>query len=314
MRKIVIVLGAGASWFLGYPLGKDLRESITMPKRDPDFLRSLTKYCSIEEHQFRELSRAFNVSMVDSIDAFLSNRPEFTEVGKAAIAYQILKAEKSDHSIGAYNHPEDKWIQLFTNKIARTKWDELDFSWISFITFNYDRSLEYLLLYSMSMIFGKSHEEVIQKLSTLKIIHVYGCVSKNPYDFSNSSTHDFRYGYYRDLSCAVNNIRVIPEDRETTTEIEQARDLLFNADKIAFLGFSFDEINLKRLNSINTCRASINLNGLSSRDRNIYGTCFKMESGERARAVAMTANSFQGESFADITCTTLVRRFSIFHD
>lgn len=126
-------------------------------------------------------------------------------------------------------------------------WADFAKNQISFITFNYDRSLELVLEHALMHRYGKAADEARAMVANFPIVHVYGKLrSLDP------GAKDFvPYGggtNYRDcLFKATQGLQVIAEGRDDSTSFEKARQLLQTAEALCFLGFGFDKTNLRRL-------------------------------------------------------------------
>ena len=85
--RTVLVLGAGASTHLGFPLGPQLClkiiENTSDPKRKP-FIDLLAM--GFSDHEIRSFHDQLEKSFPASIDEFFSDRTDYIEVGRAAIA------------------------------------------------------------------------------------------------------------------------------------------------------------------------------------------------------------------------------------
>jgi hypothetical protein len=243
----VLILGAGSSCFYGYPVGSELRSMIIALGAE-----QLGNYVSEGgSHTPREFLRDFEQSRMRSIDAFLARRGEYTHVGKAAIAAVLLKCEIEP--IPQQKGTADPWYDYLINVLCQVDWDKLDFSWLSVVTFNYDRSFEWALFQALQAVYGKSPEEVAERLSSLSIHHVYGCLGRpwgDPSDqaylafgHANAGGPKFQIAVQR----AAHHLRVIPEGRDTDQGLRGIQQIIMDATQVAFLGFSFDQTNLRRL-------------------------------------------------------------------
>ena len=59
------------------------------------------------------------------------------------------------------------------------------------------------------------------------------------------------------LRASAEGIKVIPEGRDDSPELQTCQQLLQEADAIVYLGFSFDQTNMARLNADETSRGRI---------------------------------------------------------
>jgi len=187
-NRTVFVLGAGASCPYGYPSGKRLRQDICS-----QFCQPYKAYISIrpelklfidgEFKKAREFTETFHKATTKSIDLFLSVNSEFEEIGKTAIALRILTNEKDSHFRENVENEEHDWYSYLFYKLTdglTNKNDYIQFgeNRVSFITFNYDRSLEYFLYDSLIHYFYKiPPEKIKEQLIKLRIIHVFGQVA-----------------------------------------------------------------------------------------------------------------------------------------
>lgn len=126
-KDTALVLGAGASFAYGYPLGSGLRgEILSLLGHE---LRDLTKNSGLtdsrswpipESDPLRTFIEAFRNSQMYSVDAFLARRPEFSDIGKKAIAALLIAKESRHRLLG--NDSEDHWYQYLFNQIASESW------------------------------------------------------------------------------------------------------------------------------------------------------------------------------------------------
>ncbi|HET55133.1 MAG TPA: hypothetical protein ENN33_07935, partial [Ignavibacteria bacterium] len=81
----------------------------------------------------------------------------------------------------------------------------------------------------------------------MEIYHVYGSLGQ----ISNTENNNLTYGKdltISDINIMKNNIKIVEEINEINTKIENSIE---NAEKIFFLGFSLDKINLDRVGFFN---------------------------------------------------------------
>jgi hypothetical protein len=282
-KKTVFVLGAGASCPYGYPSGAQLRTEICLGFKN-DYLKYFKDNGlghTIEgKNRWDQINRfiyAFNNSSTPSIDLFMARNHKWADIGKYIIAYQILTAEQRssfrelvlvqrewyERQTNLTSTPDfvrkgyfkgDDWYSYLFHRLTAglIKPDELpDFSKdkISFITFNYDRSLEYFLYDSFDCSFSEFSEKkefnVAQYLKKLKILHVYGQIA--PLKWQSSEGVDYAPVINEDLlQKASKNIRTIYEEKQNP-ELTEAQKILKDADQIFFLGFGYAPENMEVL-------------------------------------------------------------------
>jgi hypothetical protein len=148
--------------------------------------------------------------------------------------------------------PDQDWYSHLFEKLTNELVKKEDYcryceNKVSFITFNYDRSLEYFLCESLLNSFngidaGKIHEQ----LKKHSIIHVFGQVAGLEWqDIKNK--YQYRvHPYSVDVQKLADNLTIIYEEKENP-ELEEAHKLIESAKRIFFLGFGFARENLEIL-------------------------------------------------------------------
>ncbi len=257
MQNTVLVLGAGASAPYQFPTGSQLKDIISERSVGSDVLRDLN-VDPAEYHAFRTtLLRAGRTS----VDAFLETRRDLLSIGKLAIALTLLPYEKMatlfDQWPTSRLHPEQKpagqkgehWYELLFNMLTGGRqFTDVDFTKLSIITFNYDRSLEHYFYSAITNSYNASPEEVAAKLDAMSIVHVHGSLGRLPWQ-RETRMPAVPYGDHSafSVSYAATTIKVLHETEMSSTEFERARGLISHAKCVYFLGFGFHHSNLQRL-------------------------------------------------------------------
>jgi hypothetical protein len=129
---------------------------------------------------------------------------------------------------------------------------------VSFVTFNYDRTLEHFLLVRLVNSFGIPTKLAIEKAKMFNTIHVYGSLG----EFSTAvlSRKDATTGGRspqqftpREFQEAANSIRLMYDDRLSDELIADAKEEIASAEVVCFLGFGFDPDNISRLELNTRC-------------------------------------------------------------
>jgi hypothetical protein len=123
---------------------------------------------------------------------------------------------------------------------------------LKIITFNYDVSLEYYLLKTLSEI---PELDAQAALKNLEILHVYGQIrgGTSPLEIEKygqwiAENKKSEFTKRSQIEGAAEHISVIGEDKSRDKEIkEKAKKMLRDAETLAFFGFGFDENNLEML-------------------------------------------------------------------
>lgn len=305
-KRTVFVLGAGASCPYGYPSGAQLRTQICLDLKRAylEHLKKSQPDQTIRQKNYKEICDfidTFSNSSTQSIDLFIARNPRFAAVGKYIIAFEILGAEHRSHfreqaKVAKERHSEpcsnpaivdfvergyfqgEDWYSYLFSRLnsGLTKPDVLpDFSddKISFITFNYDRSLEQFLYESLTDSFAEVPEtEVVKCLKQLKILHIYGQVAPLKWQDSDKGI-DYRPVINESLlQKAASNIKTIYEQKKSS-ELNDAQELLAGAQRIFFLGFAYAPENMEVLT----------LPEIVSPHCLVYGTAFNLIREEAER-------------------------------
>jgi hypothetical protein len=248
--KVVLVLGAGSSSHLGFPLGWELKRDIVAMANG---LSPLAIGTGLQRHPlFLEFVVAFNRSHLASIDDFLGKNPRYSDIGRMTIASVLMDYEaRLVHRLRDAN--QESWYGFLWNQLAAGhSWDELTFKNLSIVTFNYDRTLEAFLMEAIQGSYGKTEKEAADKMQELTMLHAYGHLGS--LIEGQPQFRAYGAGVTPEEVVRVSSwLKVIPETREDAPTFKQAQELLLKAKSICFLGFGFDRLNLKRLDSHRTC-------------------------------------------------------------
>lgn len=291
------MLGAGASCPFGFPSGAHLRTSICQLADHPGnpLGANLTSHFGYSQVEISTFAKTFMHSGLASIDAFLARREEFDQIGQSAIALCIsdLEVNKQLFNVkgvaGASDWYGELWNRMMEGVISPR---DLRQNRLSFITFNYDRSLEAFLHQVIKATFGLDDSSAEESRMAFAVYHVYGSLG----DYLPSQ--GARFGPHRDsktqgefLNEARTKIKVMPTARGVTRD-EQATMMLADADVIGFMGFGFDEINCKRLDILEAAFRHKSVPG--SEPVRIFGTTTGATEGE--------VNAFHRRAFGGETC------------
>ena len=276
----LFILGAGASSPYGYPTGKGLRRIICkeFPK---DYSALLKRRASPDSDYFgddaiyaaQNLSEFFFKSSTPSIDLFLARNHNFSDIGRKAIALSIWKAESNSCFREDVDQSQD-WYSYLYHRLTETLSEPDNYKLIgqnkvSFITFNYDRSLEFFLYESILNSFTSITRTQPPKADFLPFSfqHVYGQLAPLPWQGSSSLDYTEKLNDYK-LKQIYENIRVIYD--RTDDNLTEMKEQISKAKRIFFLGFGFANENLEVLG------ISDFLNG----DQQIFGTAYGMTEKE----------------------------------
>jgi hypothetical protein len=230
--------------------------------------------CGFSADLVEEFARNLSDSQRMSVDAFLEYRSEFVEVGKAAIARALIPYEVPERVI----RKGDWYRHLF--EAMSSKPDEFEKNQLVIITYNYDRSLEFLLYTALMNSYGINEEEAAQKVSKIPIIHLHGQLAPlldldaNGRPFSPKTSADYVW------QC-IPEIKIVHElgaDAMKLPQFGQAYHYLRRAEVICFIGFGYLKANLERL-------------GLSdwAPTTEVYGSSYGLTGAERNQIIRFIA-------------------------
>lgn len=284
--KTLFIVGAGASYEVGLPLGKDLQKNIAnlvnikfeeMGRKrasgDGCIFAAIDEHCLLPNRQrgdvnpYLKAGWHINEAMpsAPSIDNFVNNHshdPQVEFVSKLGIAKSIIDAEKrstklrferrNNNSPFDFSHIEDTWysnmFKILSTNLTKSNLDNI-FEDISFITFNYDRCIEQYLYHVLQSYFKPEPEHLLNVMSKLNIVHPYGYLGKLPWQMSNRSLPFGEDISSQQLLQASSQIKTFTEQLEDNSLIENMEKMIVEAETIVFLGFGYHVPNMKLLNS-----------------------------------------------------------------
>jgi hypothetical protein len=266
-RRTLFILGAGASFDLGLPLGDELAARIAVmlnlrhdagghlnSAADKAILQALG---SSQDGIDAALKVSDGLHLVHSIDTFLEIHQEdkkIVECGKLAIVRAILNAERGsklhDDPVLKLKPARDSWMpKLFRVLNAGVvKKDSLDdlFANLSVINFNYDRCVEVFIVNALAAAYAISQEDA-QKIvgEKLRIAHPYGTIGPLPWrDKGLMLGGDEQGQRLAELSAGIQTYTERIEDGDLVTDM---RRMVAEAEVIVFLGFGFHKQNMELL-------------------------------------------------------------------
>lgn len=283
----VLVLGAGASMHMGFPSGFQLvwdiiwsLESAMRGVNGDQYLQEIIEYQaesgitksadqlvreyeeigrqtlnaleveSVPKDSIATFLRHLRKSGTGSIDFFLEERldDEVTlKIGKYAIAAILIDCESSKDISSRSAHKS--WYGTFFNRLVKVWRTSSSIKETKIITFNYDRSLETYLATAYMGMFNADEEEAVDAISQLQISHVHGTLG-SPWRRDNNFRKYENLLSHSSIKLAAEGIHLVSED-----DYIQKHDQYLSAVEITkrhsnfhFLGFAYDERNIKKLN------------------------------------------------------------------
>ena len=228
---------------------------------------------------------------------------KYRMIGRLAIADILLECEQKQylfddwmtyHSIEKEHlyteffknsriRPDDgHWYQFLFNQMCRDcpSVDNFPDNNVSIITFNYDRSFEYYFLNALMAKYKVSSEKAAEVLNRFDIVHVYGQLGELPElvpddqkerkvkAVSYMALTESKRDRFLSLKNAADGIQLIWDSQGETANTQKAKDLIYSEkNKVIFLGFGFDPINLSRIMPVKKIEVDLNIEGHGT----IYG-------------------------------------------
>ena len=268
----VIIVGAGASFDFGYPLGPNLLSNIiggiVDAKRiyqlgsghrptiatDLDFLKyqypiayeNASSYLGCTTTELVKFAEIANSQTNKSVDRFLRDHPNLQKIGKYFIAQEIV--QKSYSMIAEQVLPKNfrigtpGWIGELINEMREgTKnTHDLKENKITLVTFNYDLSIEMALDAQFA---NTDIHRGADWRACVEVIHVYGQVEPPKETF-------VRQEFLDDIKKSARSIKIIGDvdsSQITDGHLEKIREKISKAERVISLGFSFDQANVELL-------------------------------------------------------------------
>jgi hypothetical protein len=329
--KTLLIVGAGASAELDFPVGNMLKDKIRSCAHVswngieltgiPEYRRLVedlarVKYGGRLEAILASLKNVHeNLVLSGSIDQFLSSHQKDADVvrlAKLAIAYEIAKAEQNSHlNENSERRMHTEFVQLGDTYLPRL-WARLQngqpidewqrfFENLKVITFNYDRVLEQFFSLALRRFCKVDPTQATTFVANLPILHVYGHLGTlNP-----ASPQHCRYA--PDRHSIIEASERILTFSETVAENvkDEIRSYVHWADRVISLGFSFANVNM----------ALFPLPGINhARSREVVGTCFEMSGPNQEFARDQLNRPFdasQGAVIANVKSAKLFDDFEL---
>jgi hypothetical protein len=285
--KTLLVLGAGASRPYGFPTASELR-SLILGESDPETqqfhyrMGFLPPVHSYKEWILDSLAPIFSVPVIEdfqdrfrrsevvSVDRFLADNEKDEPLGRAFIAAILLRCEKDDSLAG-------DWYKTLFNHLIDENPHSLEV--LSVLTFNYDRSLERYLYRAYMGLHNDDDNAARRLVERVKVIHVYGSLG-HLFVPPSLPFPEIPYGDYHHIKKATGNFHLI-RAHEASSEIKRIQQMISDANRIIFLGFGFDQMNLK----------AIGMGAITG--KRVFASCYKLEKLKMKNAVEITGRGIQ---------------------
>ncbi|WP_457091423.1 hypothetical protein [Microvirga sp. P5_D2] len=278
--KTLFIVGAGASYEVGLPIGTGLKQMIAsrldfyfegreLSHGDDAIMGALRRHIFDNEPDpkttpyvlaGRNISAALPQAI--SIDNFLDAHRDDARInicGKLGIVSSILQAERESKlyfdMFNSESFPTElggAWHSLFFQRLTEgvPKADlNTIFDNVSFITFNYDRCIEHFLYNALKIYYGIEEGLASEIMSRLKVYHPYGRVGYLPWQEGYVPTVPFGgdRDRYDDLLTLAGQIKTFTEQIADGDDLRAIRREVEEAEVIIFLGFAYADQNMELL-------------------------------------------------------------------
>ncbi|UYO48775.1 hypothetical protein KQX64_23200 [Rhodopseudomonas palustris] len=268
-KPTVIVIGAGASFEYGFPLGATLKDQVAKAARfrfeyghhltmgSEELLNHIRRHVSGDISRQNIYTRAGSMLAqaipsfisIDEALHFVSSSREAVEIGKIAIIENILNAERNsnlrfDLRTGRPSLPDDGWLsELFSMAVAGLRRENLAdaFKNITFINFNYDRAIEQYLYFALQERTSADAELAETIVGELNMLRPYGSIGS----FSPIMNHPESFGTtaHFDPFQRLSNLATYTE-KKPLHDAAAMRNALQGAHLVLYLGFGYHASNL----------------------------------------------------------------------
>ena len=252
----VFILGAGASAPYGYPTGNELLEKVLELKDEPDFLEKFdeafppTSFGSPNSFgEFTTFIEELEKSGVSSIDQYTASKDQYLDFCKFSISYLLISNFIKNpncltEDYGNNVQPQD-WYRFLLNEClledAENDPQILLGNCISFLTFNYDFSLEIFLWNAINARFD--HKTAMDFFKKIRIIHLHGALLNLTGNTNELVSNIFTAEQIKKRSQSIRFVHETP-----TKEILDSSQTLINESNLTFfLGFGFHGKNMDKL-------------------------------------------------------------------
>ena len=252
-KLTAFVIGAGANVPYRFSSGKQLLTKARSLENIRTFMGNAGQ--QIIQADADALGHALKTTMLPSIDLLLEHRQDLWPVGKRLIAALLYQEEGN-----AVPPESDDWMSLvFSRMVEDAKSvEEFGKNPVTFITFNYDRYLEYRIISALVTHFNIEPYKAWCALKNVHFLHVHGSLGNLPEQLPPTSALGssvpfaavdtlgiYTLGYA--LALAENTIKIVHDAQSTSSEFANVHKIFMSHDQILFIGFGFGKKNMERL-------------------------------------------------------------------
>lgn len=259
MIPTTFIFGAGTCKPLGFPLGIEMvNDTIYSIKRmlqgsDDTALQFFRETLGDEsERKLSILHNALEIGDYPSLDRCAQVLEDLEPIIKLFIAIQLLKSESLN--LEAVNtrissEPVDNAYQTLWRYMVKEIDILQEIYAHSYITFNYDRTLEHYLYSKFTHALQQNPDLAIESLTATKIVHVYGDLGQyNPQKVITSLRKTTPpQPNYEAIRESAERINIVPYDHNRIVSYPEIVHAFAHTKRVVILGFGYDEKNCQIL-------------------------------------------------------------------
>jgi hypothetical protein len=251
-KKTVFVIGTGAHVPYGFSTGEGLL--VRARNLNVDQMHKAVQE-QIGKTELAALAQTLKDNFLSSIDALLEHRQPLRQAGKKLILSMLLDEE--ERALNNRWAADEDWMSLIFQYMAEgaASPDQFATNPVTFITFNYDRFLEYRLVRGMVARYDVSAREAWEVISKFGFFHIYGSLGPLPEQTAPTDMRGIPFGAldteevtYRGLALqqAEHAIQIV---HDAGSNVGEALERLHTGSnqQIFLFGFAFGKVNVDRL-------------------------------------------------------------------
>lgn len=249
-----LVLGAGASFPYGFPLAEKLLRNVAKIRENASAANIVAHAADVNREDVYEFCETLAASQAPSVDTFLEANMDLSNIGRAAMAYDLIGCCKGASLALMHDKWNDRgrwyqrlWARLIEDAPTPEQFRE---NRLTVVTFNYDLSLERFLHQSIQHFYrrGLDPDAALELLNdTIPIVHAYGSLSPVTVEMLHWPPAQPERGQPM-LTLALENMLIVPDIEAARAEsLIHAKKLMSYSKRVASIGFSFGKANVRRL-------------------------------------------------------------------
>lgn len=295
--NVTFVTGAGASKDYGYPLGDDLKNIILQGSRAPGGYIYKGLIAAGNSHDaIADFVKSLFRSDYETIDQFIAAHKReihIQQICKQAIVLSIARAENETALFNRGWH----WYRRLID-FLRARPTLLSKQRFSFVTFNYDRSLEHYLHETVSRGGGDFSGSYLSDFFHDNFLHIHGVVGALPWQKrpTDVSAREYTAPIVGESikSLAWN---IVTPDQESALSSEWRLRIL-ESEIVAFIGFGFHPRNCRKVLFDELMQAESKIKVVATTHNLGLQKVGELQSHPNFTPIALDSNNFAAQFFS----------------